>query len=79
MDPIRPYRTLVAYILQDSNFSGSYCVLNNAKDTCLGSIYIDPSRAKNFDCEVHFWLRTDRIELEEKLFEVVISIENVLS
>lgn len=50
----------------------AYSVLNHAKDKCFGSIYIDPSRSKNFDCEVHFWMRSDRSELEEQLFETVV-------
>ncbi|WP_371186144.1 hypothetical protein [Thalassotalea maritima] len=49
----------------------AYSVLNNAENKCFGSIYVDPSRSVYFDCEVHFWIRTDNLELEIPLYKVV--------
>ena len=49
----------------------AYSVLNTDKSKCFGSIYIDPSRSEQFDCEVYFWIRSDSVTLEEKLFKVV--------
>ncbi|PMG52205.1 hypothetical protein [Shewanella sp. 10N.286.52.B9] len=49
----------------------AYSVLNTDRNKCFGSIYIDPSRSKQFDCEVYYWIRSDSIVLQEKLFNVV--------
>lgn len=52
----------------DSNKAFAYSVLTPTKDKCLGSVYIDNSRHKNYDAEVYFWLRDDARSLEDEFF-----------
>ncbi|WP_286262055.1 hypothetical protein [Thalassotalea atypica] len=51
----------------------AYSVLTTDKNICLGSIYIDPCNLKQYECEVYFWVRSDRIDLENKLFAFISS------
>ena len=51
----------------------AYSVFNNSKDKCLGSVYIDPSKSINYDCEVYLWIRNDSIELEKVLYQTVLN------
>lgn len=49
----------------------AYSVFNIEKNKCLGSVYIDPSQANNYDCDVYLWIRDDSISLDSKLYETV--------
>lgn len=49
----------------------AYSILTPDKSKCLGSVYIDPTRAEHYDCEVCFWLRDDSVELERHLFSFI--------
>lgn len=49
----------------------AYSVFNQSRDKCLGSVYIDPSRAADYDCEVYYWIRDDSLALEQELTETV--------
>ncbi|WNC72862.1 hypothetical protein RGQ13_02485 [Thalassotalea psychrophila] len=49
----------------------AYSVLNASKDKCLGSVYIDPSRSPNYDCELYFWVRNDSTALESELYKTI--------
>ncbi len=46
----------------------AYSVVDAQQTRCLGSIYIDPSRAKSFDCEVYLWIRDDSVERDDDLY-----------
>jgi len=52
----------------DTRTAFAYSVLNNAKDKCLGCIYIDPSQSSSYDCEVYLWVRNDHLLLDETLY-----------
>jgi len=56
-----------------ANQAFAYSVLNNAKDKCLGSVYIDPCKLSTYDCEVYFWIRDDSQDLEELLYQTVLT------
>ncbi|WP_144208941.1 SMI1/KNR4 family protein [Shewanella donghaensis] len=49
----------------------AYSVFNKSNTRCLGSVYIDPSRSQNYDCEVYFWIREDSVDLEDELYNTV--------
>ena len=49
----------------------AYSVLTPGQDRCLGSVYIDPCRVTDFDCEVCFWLRNDSLALEPALQQLL--------
>ncbi|MCL1068561.1 hypothetical protein L2735_17455 [Shewanella olleyana] len=49
----------------------AYSVLNLEQTKCLGSIYIDPSDFSQYQCVVHFWIRSDSIEQESILFQTI--------
>ena len=57
----------------NSRLAFAYSVLNNSKEKCLGSIYIDPSQSENYDCEVYLWVRDDSIALETVLYQTVLA------
>lgn len=50
-----------------------FAVLDVSKRRCLGSVYIDPSSSKHYDCEVHYWLRDDCKDMEDHLYQLVSS------
>lgn len=49
----------------------AYSVFNLSKNQCLGSVYIDPSRSSDYDCEVYLWVRDDSIALDKVLYYTV--------
>ena len=49
----------------------AYSIFNNKSDSCIGSIYIDPSRVEHYDCEIHYWLRQNELALEAKLHQAI--------
>ncbi|RZF81498.1 hypothetical protein EXT46_09880 [Pseudoalteromonas sp. CO325X] len=55
----------------ESRVAFAYSVFNNSKDTCLGSVYIDPSQSPKYDCEVYLWVRDDAIALDIALYHTV--------
>jgi len=57
----------------DSQKAFAYSVFDASKSNCLGSVYIDPSRSHNYDCEVYFWIRNDCSALEQELFNTISS------
>lgn len=50
----------------------AYSVFNSSEDKCLGSVYIDPSKSPNYDCEVYLWVRGDSLGLDKDLYNVVL-------
>ena len=46
----------------------AYSILTPTKDKCLGSVYIDQSRANAYDWEVYFWLTDQALAHEKRLF-----------
>ena len=56
----------------ESGKAFAYSVFNNAKDKCLGSVYIDPSQSQNYDCEVYLWIRNDSLSLDNELYQIVL-------
>ncbi len=57
----------------ESRDAFAYSIFNNSKEKCLGSVYIDPSRSLNYDCEVYLWIRDDSIALEKILYQTVLN------
>ena len=51
----------------------AYTVFNESKTKCLGSVYIDPSRSKPYDCEVYLWVREDSANLDAILYSSVLT------
>ena len=56
----------------EAKIAFAYSVFNSSKDKCLGSIYIDPSKSPDYDCEVSFWIRDDSIALEKLLYQTIL-------
>ena len=50
-----------------------YTVMSLDETLCLGSVYIYPTKEKNFDAQIYYWTRMSEIKngLEEYLFNVV--------
>lgn len=55
----------------ESRLAFAYSVFNPSKSKCLGSIYIDPSDSKHYQCVVYLWIRNDSIELDSVLYHTV--------
>lgn len=51
----------------------AYSVFNHSQSVCLGSVYIDPSRLADYDCEVYFWVRDDCLILDLQLYSTVMT------
>jgi len=49
----------------------AYSIFNSERTRCLGSIYVEPCRLNEFDCEVYFWVRQSQMALENALFDVI--------
>ena len=53
----------------------AYTVLSNSKTKsktkCIGCVYIDPCKLKEFDCEIYLWVRDDALELDQELYEFI--------
>ena len=47
----------------------TYTLLSKDERTCLGCLYIRPSKAKEFDCRVDFWFRNSHKELESDFYK----------
>ncbi len=45
----------------------AYTVLTPSREKCIGCVYIDPSKASEFDCEVYSWVRDSHIALDNDL------------
>lgn len=56
----------------ESRKAFAYSVFNSSEDKCLGSVYIDPSKSPNYDCEVYLWVRDDSLGLDKDLYNVVL-------
>ncbi len=56
----------------ESRQAFAYSVFNTSKTKCLGSVYIDPSRARDYDCDVYLWIRDDSIALDKALYDSVL-------
>lgn len=46
----------------------AYTVLTLSREKCIGCVYIDPSKASDFDCEVYLWIRDSHIALDNDLY-----------
>jgi hypothetical protein len=55
----------------ESRQAFAYSVLNQSKNKCLGSVYIDPSDSPNYQCVVYLWVRDDSLELDNALYQTV--------
>lgn len=55
----------------ESRKAFAYSVFNN-KAKCLGSVYIDPSQSRHYDCEVYLWIRNDSLDLDKELYDTVL-------
>ena len=53
--------------------SFAYTVMNLDESTCLGCVYIYPSRELSYDAVVYLWARTSELKngLEDELFDAV--------
>ncbi|KNC68092.1 hypothetical protein [Pseudoalteromonas ardens] len=49
----------------------AYSVFDCSQKRCLGSVYIDPSRSPEYDCEVYLWVRSDSQALDPVLYKTV--------
>lgn len=51
----------------------AYTVMSLDESVCLGCVYIDPSRVKEYDAEVYLWARQSKYEkgFEDYLHQVV--------
>ena len=49
----------------------AYTVLTNSQTMCIGSVYIDPCKCKEFDSEVYLWVRDDCIHLDNLLYQFI--------
>ncbi len=51
----------------------AYTVMSLDESVCLGCVYIDPSRVKEYDAEVYLWARQSEFEkgFEDYLYQVV--------
>lgn len=51
----------------------AYTVMSLDESVCLGCVYIDPSRAEEYDAEVYLWARQSEYEkdFEDYLYQVV--------
>ncbi|WP_085299318.1 hypothetical protein [Cognaticolwellia mytili] len=57
----------------ESKDAFAYSVFNSTNEKCLGSVYIDPSRSSNYDCEVYLWIRDDSIVLDKLLYRTMLN------
>lgn len=51
----------------------AYSVFNESKTKYLGSVYIDSTRSKSYDCEVYLWVREDSADLDAILYSSVLT------
>jgi RimJ/RimL family protein N-acetyltransferase len=53
----------------ESASSFAYTVFDSGEKTCLGCVYISPSRKENFEAEIYYWVRASEAEtgLESEL------------
>ena len=51
----------------------AYSVFDESKTKCLGSVYIDSTRSKSYDCEVYLWVREDSADLDAILHTRVLT------
>ena len=49
----------------------AYTVLTNTQKKCIGCVYIDPCKFREFDSEVYLWVRDDCIHLDIELYEFI--------
>jgi hypothetical protein len=49
----------------------AYAVFSSSKDRYIGCVYVNPSDAADYDCEVYLWVRDSEIHLDEPLFKSV--------
>ena len=53
--------------------SFAYTVMSPDEGRCLGCVYIDPTRKRDYDCKVSMWVRADELAsgLDEELYRTV--------
>jgi hypothetical protein len=55
-------------IMHEEEFKGreafAYAVLSHSKDRYIGCVYVNPSDADEYDCEVYLWVRDSEIQLD---------------
>jgi hypothetical protein len=49
----------------------AFSVFKVSSGLCIGSVYIDPSRSIEYDCELYFWLDEKELRLEQQLATTV--------
>jgi hypothetical protein len=49
----------------------TYTVLDPADRDVIGCLYIYPSKREGYDADVHSWVRADRADLDQPLYELV--------
>ena len=47
----------------------AYAVLNPSKDRYIGCVYINPTTADGYDCEVYLWVSDSELHLDNELFK----------
>lgn len=47
----------------------AYGVLSPSKDRYIGCVYINPTKADGYDCEVYLWVRDSEVQLDNDLFK----------
>lgn len=53
--------------------SFAYTVVSPSEHTVKGCVYIEPTRKRGYDAEIHLWVRQSELEngLEDRLYDVV--------
>jgi hypothetical protein len=51
--------------------SFAYTVMSLDEAVCLGCLYIEPTRLRGHDAEVHCWVRTSHLALDERLYQTL--------
>jgi hypothetical protein len=47
----------------------AYAVFSPSKDCYIGCVYINPTKADDYDCEVYLWVRDSESHLDNELFK----------
>jgi len=49
----------------------AFSVLSIDGKQCLGCLYINPPKVREFDCEVYLWVRDENLDLDDALYATV--------
>ena len=49
----------------------AYAVFSPAKDRYIGCVYINPTKAEDYGCEVYLWVKDTEVYLDDALFNSV--------